>query len=190
MGSDEPAPEGYLSDRGDIDLMWAVAGGDRAALGALYDRYAGLLLALGERILHGRQEAEDVLHDVLLEVWRRASDYRPERGTVRSWLVVRMRSRCLDRRKSSSFARTVPLGERPDGGDPSADPSRAPDVAALREALAALPPDQRTVLELGFYEGLSSTEIAARINIPVGTVKSRVAAGMGKLRVGLGDPSR
>jgi RNA polymerase sigma-70 factor (ECF subfamily) len=167
----------------DDALIQAIAGGDRDALGLLYDRYASIMIALGKRIVKDAREAEDLVHDVLLEVWRQAADHDPARGSVRAWILMRLRSRALDRRKSPRVARAVALdhaGETAQAGDE--DPALAPDRARVRRALAELPAEQRAVLELGYYEGLSSTEIAARVAVPVGTVKSRVAAGLAKLR--------
>jgi RNA polymerase sigma-70 factor (ECF subfamily) len=170
----------------DAALVAAIAGGDRKALAALYQRFAPSLMAVGLRVLGDRREAEDLLHDVFLEVWRQAAQFDPARGTVRTWLVMRMRSRSLDRRKSAGFSRMVSIEEQKDEvREPREDDTLAPDRQALRRALAALPEEQRTVLELGYFEGLSSTEIAARLSLAVGTVKSRVAAALGKLRSGL-----
>lgn len=177
-------PMAEASNAGDAALVLAIARGDRESLAKLYDRYAGILMAVGQRILHERREAEDLLHDVFLEVWRQAADYDAERGSVRAWLLLRMRSRALDRRKSAGYARVVSLEERredPRGG--GEDPLLSPDREAVRRALADLPSDQRQVLELGYFEGLSSSEIAERIDTPVGTVKSRVAAALAKLRL-------
>lgn len=173
----------------DIELVRAIARGDRGALARLYDRYAPLLMAVASRMLGDRREAEDLLHDVLLEVWRHADEYAPARGSVRSWILVRLRSRALDRKKSAASTRVVRL-EDGHGHDARAsaddDPSLGPDRAAVRRAIAALPEEQRVVLELGYFEGLSSSEIAERIDAPIGTVKSRVAAALAKLRAGLG----
>ena len=177
-----------LGKQGEAAWVRAIADGDRECLGLLYDRFAPALMAVGVRILGDRREAEDVLHDVFLEVWRQAADYDETRGSVRAWLLMRMRSRSLDRRKAAGFARVVSLDQR--GDDPRGaadDPSLMPDRETVRRALADLPPEQRQVIELGYFEGLSSTEIAARIEAPVGTVKSRVAAGLGKLRATLGS---
>jgi RNA polymerase sigma-70 factor (ECF subfamily) len=176
-----------LTNEGDAALVRAVADGDRQSLARLYDRYAGQLLALGQRILADRREAEDLLHDVFLEVWRQAGSYDAERGSVRAWLLMRLRSRALDRRKAAGFARVVSIEERrlpePPSAPPSGeDPAFAPDREAVRRALAELPAEQRQVLELGYFEGLSSSEIAERVAAPIGTVKSRVAAALAKLR--------
>jgi RNA polymerase sigma-70 factor (ECF subfamily) len=173
----------------DARLVQGIAGGDRNALAELYHRYAPSLLGIGVRILGERREAEDLLHDVFLEVWRAAADYDVARGTVRAWLVMRMRSRSLDRRKSAGFSRVVSLEERrvPDEAPAGEDPALARDRVAVRRALAELSAEQRQVLELGYFEGLSSSEIAERIRTPIGTVKSRVAAALGKLRAVLGQ---
>lgn len=172
---------------GDAALVAAIAAGDRRALADLYDLYAGVLLALALRIVRDRREAEDLLHDVFLEVWRTAKDYDPTRGRVRTWLTIRMRSRALDQQKSARVSRNAgddAVLERV--ADDTSDPAGSPDRARVRAALVALPLEQRQVLELAYFEGLSCTEIATRIEAPVGTVKSRVAAGLGKLRHTLG----
>src|SRR6185436_426972 len=105
-----------------------------------------------------------------LEVWRQAAQFDPARGTVRAWLLMRMRSRSLDRKKSAGFSRVVALDESREEARATADDAFAPDRSAVRRALGELPEEQRVVLELGYFEGLSSTEIAAKIDVPVGTV--------------------
>ena len=176
-----------MLDRDDVMLVRGIADGDRDCLAGLYDRYAAALLAIGRRVLGDRREAEDLLHDVFLEVWRQAGDYDAARGTVRGWLLMRMRSRALDRRKAAVFAKRADLPPADSASEAAGDdPLLGPDRAAVRRALAALPADQRQVLELGYFEGLSSSEIAERVRAPIGTVKSRVAAALAKLRAGLG----
>jgi len=170
----------------DADLVVAVAGGDRDALAGLYDRYAGVLLGLGIKVLRNRREAEDLVHDVFLEVWRRAHSYDPSRASVRSWLLLMMRSRSLDRRKSHGFALSAPLEHDPRVAPSSESPAVALDRARVLAALETLPEAQRAVLVLGYFEGLSSSEMAARLSLPVGTVKSRVAGAMRALREKLG----
>lgn len=173
----------------DRALVARCAEGDRSALSALYGRYAPRLLAIGVRILHERREAEDVLHDVFLEAWKQAHRYDPERGSVAAWLSLRMRSRSLDRVRSAQRSRSVPLSEEPASLDPSTEssPEQAPMVHALREAMLALPEEQARVVLLAYFRGLSSTEIAKTLDIPVGTTKSRMAAAMSKLREALGE---
>jgi RNA polymerase sigma-70 factor (ECF subfamily) len=132
-----------------------------------------------------RREAEDLLHDVFLEAWRNANTFDPKRGRARTWLAIRMRSRALDHQKSARVSRNAGDG----GLDALIDdaPLANPDHARVRAALSALSPEQRGMLELAYFEGLSCSEIAARVAIPVGTVKSRIAAGLERLRAGLGD---
>lgn len=168
----------------DVSLVVALARGDRDALAALYDRHASPLLGLGVKLLQDRGEAQEILHDVFLEAWKRAGDYDPSRGTVRTWLALRMRSRCLDRIKSAGRSRTAPVGEqleRAAGAEPPAGVERA-DASRVRGAMAELPEDQRKILELGYFDGLSCSEMAEHLDIPIGTVKSRLHAGLKKLR--------
>ena len=168
----------------DAALVGRMADGDRAAMAELYERHSGVLLGLALRIVRERREAEDLLHDVFLEAWRAAKDFDPKRGRVRTWLAIRMRSRALDLKKSARVSRNAGDAGLDVVIDDSVTPS--PDHARIRAALTALGPDQRTVLELAYFEGLSCTEIARRISIPVGTVKSRIAAGLERLRAQVG----
>jgi RNA polymerase sigma-70 factor (ECF subfamily) len=167
-------------DAEDAALVAAMAKGDRDALAKLYERHSGVLLGLALRIVRERREAEDLLHDVLLEAWRAAKDFDPKRGRVRTWLAIRMRSRALDLQKSARVSRNAGDG----GLEVMVDEREksSPDHARVRTALAGLGTDQRTVVELAYFEGLSCSEIAERIKIPIGTVKSRLAAGLGRLR--------
>ncbi len=172
----------------DIALVAAMAEGDRGALARLYERHAGVLLAVALRIVRERREAEDLLHDVLLEAWKHAKDFDPKRGRVRTWLAIRMRSRALDLQKSARVSRNA--GDA--GLEIVVDESErtSPDHARVRSALAELGEDQRTVVELAYFEGLSCSEIAAKIAVPIGTVKSRLAAGLRRLRDGLAGGGR
>jgi len=172
-------------DAGDEALVAATAAGDQRAMAALYARHSALLLGLALRIVRDKREAEDLLHDVFLEAWRSAKDFDPRRGRVRTWLAIRMRSRALDLQKSARVSRNAGDG----GLDLVVDDTGGvnPDHGRIRSALAALGPDQRRVLELAYFEGLSCSEIAERVAIPVGTVKSRIAAGLDRLRSGLVD---
>ena len=161
-------------------LVAAIASGDQRALGALYDRHAPLLFGLAKRMLGNAAAAEDLLHDVFLEVWQHAAQYSPDRGTVRSWLVVRARSRALDRlgrgaRESRAAEQISTLDE----------PASAPvtlDGARLRRLATTLPSELVAVLDLTYFQGLTPTEIADKLGIPVGTVKSRLARALESLR--------
>ncbi len=177
-------------ERTDGDLIRAIAQADQSALAALYDRYASLVLAVCHRMLGERRAAEDLAHDLFLEVWRKAAAFDPKRGSVRTWLLVRTRSRALDRLRSAHHTRVVTMGDDPIAEQQPAgrasDPSLAPDRLLVRDAVSALPDAQRAVLELAYFEGLSSSEIAARLVVPVGTVKSRTRAALQSLRASLG----
>jgi RNA polymerase sigma-70 factor (ECF subfamily) len=167
-----------------------MARGDSTALAQLYDRYAPNMLALAQRIVGRGAEAEDVIHDVFLEAWRHSADYDPTRGSVKSWLLLRTRSRSLDVQKSARVSKQAGnLDERwlAELGDPSHDTAATADQARIRQVLVALPPEQREVLLLGYFEGLTSSEIAERVGVPLGTVKSRVAAALAALRGSLSD---
>jgi RNA polymerase sigma-70 factor (ECF subfamily) len=173
----------------DAALLARVAAGDQQALAAVYDRYSGLLLGLGVRLLSDRAEAEDVLHDVFVEAWKRAADFDPARGSVRTWLAMRMRSRCLDRLKSPRVSRSVEYdtSEAARTAAPEQDPLLRLQRARVREALAALSDDLRTVVELAYFHGLTTNEIAARTGVAQGTVKSRLFAARDKLSTALVD---
>lgn len=169
----------------DLEALRRMADGDPQALAELYDRHASRLLALGVRILRSQREAEDLLHDVFLAAFQRAGDYVPERGSVRGWLLMHMRSRCLDRARSHGFSRGEPLTEEP-LQEPLPGVERRIDAARVRGLLDDLPAAQREVLQLGYFEGLSFSEIAEVLGLPLGTVKSRVHAALGALRSELG----
>lgn len=174
--------------------MRAVARGDETALAALYDRYRLILFGLILRILHDRQESEDVLQEAFLQVWRRAADFNESRGRAFTWLVTIARSRALDRlRALGSRARlTDEVAQAPhdDVGDAAEDALKSEQGTIVRQALAQLPEEQRRTLLLAYFEGLTQTEIAARLGDPLGTVKTRMRSGLLKLRELLRDRSR
>lgn len=187
LAFDRVPPVMGASNRTDSELLAAMARGERDALAALYDRHAPILLALGRRILTDTREAEDLVHDVFVEAWHAASTYDPARAAPLTWLVVRTRSRALDRLRAAR--RALVASERHPPVTSSPPPVDTSDHTTLSGALGNLPPAQRAVLELAYYEDLSATEIATRLGVPVGTVKSRTAAALSKLRARLHDSS-
>ena len=171
----------------DADLVAALVRGDRAAMATLYDRHSSLLMALGVRMLQDRAAAEELVHDVFLEAWHHARDYDVSRGTVRAWLLTRTRSRALDRRAARARqARVVEQAALEHGEERASDGGAAFDAERVRREMACLPAELVAVLELAYFEGLSSSEIATRLEIPTGTVKSRMARALATLREQLG----
>ena len=177
----------------DREAIARVAAGDAAGLEALYDRYATLVYSLALRIVRNTSDAEDVTQEAFAQVWVHAKRFDATRGAVAAWLSVIARSRALDRLRRRSAA-TGGGASSPDGLDAIPDPTpsveliaaSAEQAAAAREALAALPADQRAVLELAYYEGLTQAEIAARTSTPLGTVKTRIRTGLQRIRDAMG----
>jgi RNA polymerase sigma-70 factor, ECF subfamily len=165
--------------------LYRVARGDRAALSQLYTTFAPMMMGLAERIMRDPKEAEDLIHDVFVEAWRRAGDYDPTRSSVKAWLLMMVRSRALDRLRSARAKQITLVAVVPEVEAVTND-SELCERGQLHVALSRLTPEQRSVLELGYFQGLSSQEIASALGVPLGTVKSRVAAALGHLRVMLG----
>ena len=178
----------------DNDLLRAVSRGDETALAAIYDRYRLILFGLILRILHDRQEAEDCLQEAFLQVWRRAADFDESRGRAFTWLVTIARSRALDRLRAvgarARLANEAAQFPRDDVGDAAEDALKSEQGTIVRQALAELPDEQRRTLLLAYFEGLTQTEIAARLGDPLGTVKMRMRSGLMRLRELLGERSR
>jgi RNA polymerase sigma-70 factor (ECF subfamily) len=181
----------------DLALLRRVAVRDEAALAELYDRYASLLLAVTRRILGAAAEAEEVLQDAFFQVWLQADRYNPSRSSVSTWLVLIARSRALDRLRSrrslerattAAAAEPAPPADASSGGE--ARVLNAERSARVRSALDELPAEQRDVLELAFFGGLSQSEIAATTGAPLGTVKTRALLAMKKLRQALREDVR
>jgi RNA polymerase sigma-70 factor (ECF subfamily) len=176
----------------DQALLARVSGGDAAALRALYDGCAGRAMSIAFRVLGSRSEAEEVVQETFVQAWRQAASYDPSRGGAMAWIATIVRSRALDRlRARTASERAVARNEAETDTQPTAAPPS--ELAAQHElraqvmaALAALPIEQRSAIELAYYEGLSHSEIAARLGDPLGTVKTRVRLGLAKLATVLG----
>lgn len=177
----------------ELELVAAVSAGSTDALATLYDRYASTLMSLAMRVLKDLEEVEDLLHDVFVEVWEKAGSYDPARGSVRTWLCLRMRSRALDRCKLARRRRVEQLDD-PDslvkGQRAAVVAESAPEVLGrdkLHEAIHELPDPQQMVISLAYFQGLSCSEIAANLSVPIGTVKSRLAGAKRGLKSAMGE---
>jgi RNA polymerase sigma-70 factor (ECF subfamily) len=166
--------------------MKAIAAKDEAALALLYDRYRVILFGLLLRILNSREEAEDVLQEVFLQVWRKAKDFDEKRGRPFTWLVTLGRSRGIDRLRSlSARERVAEAGAREASeeiSDAATDAFKSEQRGLVTNALAQLPDDQKRPIMLAYFDGLSQSEIATRLGAPLGTVKTRMRTGLMKLR--------
>lgn len=170
----------------DRQCLERIQQGDTRALGELYDRYTPLLYPVVMKILRSSADADDALQEAWLQVWKRASTYDPRRGSVAAWLLTVARTRALDRYRSlaargraESKADPDPVNPMP---DPAVDATRGQIGERVREAMASLEPRQREVLEIAYFQGLSQSEIAERINAPLGTVKSWTRQALMRLR--------
>lgn len=180
---------------GDGEVMRRLVGRDESALAELYDRYAGTLLALAVRIVGDEAEAEEVLQEVFVHAWNHADHYQAGRASVSSWLVLLARSRAIDRLRSRQ------VGERTAVASALEAP-RHVSAAAVRRVqdeerrrrvkaeMARLPPEQRRILALAYYGGLSQTQIADSEGLPLGTVKTRTLLALRKLRQALSAEAR
>ncbi len=167
--------------------------GDERAMGTLYDRHATLVYKLTRTIVGRDADAEEVTADVFVQLWERGDTFDPDRGSFRGWLATIARSRALDHVRSGTRRHDAHVkAARKDGGGTAVDMGTipAPDHQAhisrirdeLDDALESLNPDQRRAIELAYFHGLSQSEIATRLGEPLGTIKTRVRDGMGKLR--------
>jgi RNA polymerase sigma-70 factor (ECF subfamily) len=172
----------------DRALVARIEARDATALAFLYDRHAARILGLAQRILGDTGDAEEILQEVFLHVWRATATFDPSRGPVLAWLLVATRSRSIDRLRSRRAAgrvgaRTIDdIPEISSREDLEADAATREWEARCRAAIGQLPEDQKRALELAYFDGLTHREIAERTGIPLGTVKTRVRLGLMKLR--------
>lgn len=179
-------------------LVSRMAGGDEQALGTIYDRHGATLYALAFQILRDAHDAEEIVLETFNQAWRRAASYQQGRGSVAAWLVVLARSRALDRvrsrtRHTRAVERAVTSEQdapAPAMGRGAAEANRYAEERERRGKVLAvlqqLPEPQRICIQLAYYEGLSQTEIAAKLSEPLGTIKTRTRQAMIKLRDLLG----
>jgi RNA polymerase sigma-70 factor, ECF subfamily len=174
-----------------VALVHAIVAGDQRALHSLYDRTHRIVFTLAVRITNSRETAEEVTLDVFHDVWRRASAYDSADGTVVGWIMNQARSRAIDRlRLEQRKKRVNPYPDEPTASGAN-DPHDSLELGqlriALRNALTCLNPQERQAIETAYFSELTHSEAAARLNEPLGTVKTRIRSGLGKLREALKD---
>lgn len=198
---DDPDPD-------DGRLLVRVAGGDEAAFMTLYDRHAAALFGTTVRFLRDRESAAEVLQDVFVAMWRRADQYQPRSGSVIGWLLGIARNRSLDRLRAEARRPRAARGREADtepseaidflewasrrhgpsvDGDPVLELDRRWTRALVRTTLAEMPKDEREVVVLAYAQALTQSEIADRLGLPIGTVKSRTRRALARLRTRLAD---
>lgn len=189
LETDRVAPE--TDSESDQQLVRRMAGGDRAALGEMFDRHGSAVLGFLVRLVGRREEAEELMQEVFLQAWRSAGTYRPDGASPRNWLFLLARSRGIDRLRSrrsrSQREEAAGLSAYP-GGVAAEAPVGLERLQAeerrrrVRAALGSLPEEQRLAIDLAFFSGLTHRQVAERLDAPLGTVKSRILLGMRKLR--------
>jgi RNA polymerase sigma-70 factor (ECF subfamily) len=166
----------------DISLVSAIRSGNQSAMGELYDRYSGLVYSVAQRVLADTGAAEDVLQEVFMQLWRRPGVFDSTRGNLGAWLAVISRNRAVDflrKRHPETDIADVIVSVDP---DMAGEAERGRAMEKVRVALGTMPAPQRSALEMAYFEGLSHTEIAAKTGEPLGTIKTRIRAGLVSLR--------
>ena len=178
-----------MNDDREVDARLAqrIRSGDAGALGELYDRYASIALATAQRVVGGRDEAEDVVHDAFVAVWRKIDRFDAERGALRGWLMTIVRNRAIDRVRARRATLDVDDADERSllrtGPNPTSDDAlRRAAAGDLRTALAELPEEQRRAVELAYFEGYTYREVAEMTGVPAGTANGRLRLALAKLR--------
>jgi len=174
----------------EIELLRRIALGDRESFEQLYDRYSGALFSTAYRILNQQEAAEDLLQEVFVQIWEKASLYDPSRGRPLTWAITLTRNRAIDRIRSTQRRQKLSeeIEREAEIADYQTDKSTAEEVSLsernriVHGAVMQLPPEQRRAIELAFFSGLTQTEITEQLQEPLGTVKARIRRGMMKLR--------
>jgi RNA polymerase sigma-70 factor (ECF subfamily) len=171
----------------DEHLISFVGQGDAEAFTILYDRHGRAAFSLAYRVMGERQAAEDLVQDAFLKLWRSATSYRPERGSVRTWLLSIVRNRGIDQIRSQASRRRTQ--EKIEASAPCSQPSEAfaetlrnSQRDQVRQALNTLPPEQLKILELAYFSGYTHLQISELVDVPLGTIKGRMRLGLKKMR--------
>ena len=176
------APFGLEPRTSDGDLIVKVGGGDRAAFEELYRRFARPVLGLAMRLLGDRGRAEDAAQDTFAAVWRSATSYKPERGSGSAWLFAVARHAIIDRaRQRTELTVAEPIENLSDEAGPAEVVEQSWLSFTVQAAMERLPDRERQVLELAYWSGFSQSEVASYLDVPLGTVKTRTRAGLGRL---------
>jgi RNA polymerase sigma-70 factor (ECF subfamily) len=184
-----------LRELADEDLMELVSDGEARAFEVVFDRHGGVAFSLAYRVCGRRAMAEDVVQEAFLSLWRTGARYDRTRGSVRSWVLSTVHNRAIDALRrgqvresrnvsDDGIAERIVASERTD-----AEVARRDEAHRVRSALQGLPPEQRQVIELAYFGGFTHTQIGEMLDMPVGTVKSRMRLGLVKLRLALSDPA-
>ncbi|HEX4952865.1 MAG TPA: sigma-70 family RNA polymerase sigma factor [Thermoanaerobaculia bacterium] len=195
MSPETPAPLDR-SPLKDAELVRAMATGSQGALTELYDRHAPLVVGVAQRILGSREDAEEVAQEVFVHAWRQAASYQADRASVLTWLLLVTRSRAIDRLRSRRVDDRTRAAIESFGEEVHTSSGAFSNVLSeergrrVREELDRLPAEQREVLEMAFFAGLTQSQIAAAAAIPLGTVKTRTLLAMKKLRAVLREQIR
>lgn len=175
----EPTPE---------QLLAAIATGCTDSLSALYDGFSSSLFGIAFGITHNHADAQEVLQDAFVAIWKKADKYNPSLGKASSWIIHLTRNLAIDRlrkhqRRNKMMTRASEEPERePAEPHPSSPLIAAETATSVRKVMRTLPDDQRIALELAFFDGLSQTEISEKLEIPLGTIKSRIRRAMERVR--------
>jgi RNA polymerase sigma factor (sigma-70 family) len=183
-GRRRPEPRPDVTQLSDEALIDAVARSDEAALAELYDRYGRAAYGLALRVLRDPSLAEDAVQEAFLHVWRSAARFRPERGKAGTWVLTFVHRRAVDLVRREERRRGEPAGSTPPATVPGADEDadRRSKREIVQDALRRLPAEQREAIELAYYGGYTQSELAERLGEPLGTIKSRMFAGLQSLR--------
>jgi len=182
----------------EANLMERVAAKDQQAFAELSEKYSALIFSTAFKVLNHYEDTEDVMNEVLTTIWKKADTYHPKKGSLVTWICTTARNRAIDRvrsvqRRSALYDR---FEEKLEGDAPEKRTTgreelyRSDARQVLQNAVVALSPEQREVIELAYFEGLTQKQIAERINSPLGTVKARIRRGVERLRLSINDRLR
>ncbi len=196
MSQDRPNPNGEAErslhrtavnarDVDDMGLLTRMQSGDQEAMAAFFDRYSTMVYSVALRVLKDSSEAEDVMQEVFVQVWRNPGAFVSGRGSLGGWLVVVSRNRAIDVLRRRRPSDSVDLVTLPSGTNLAHQAEQAAVLSKVREAMLALPDEQKKSVELAFFEGLSHSEIAEKTGEPLGTVKTRIRLALISIRKAL-----